>query len=75
MERFLDKLANSGYGKDTRSEVLRLVTTKFYRELLDSKTGGRKLYRTSLEMERARKFKRLEVKNWFKPCIYQECNE
>ena len=67
VRRYLVKLANSGYGQDTRSQILRSATVKYYREILDDRTAGRKMYRSSQEMERARTYKGLEVKTWFKP--------
>ena len=67
VERFLIKLANSGYGQDTRSQIIRSATVKFYREVLDHRTGGKRLYRTSGEMEKTRVFKGLDVKTWFRP--------
>ena len=51
VEKFLKKLANSGYGQDTKSQVLSLATTKFNRELLDSKTEIIWLYRTSKDQD------------------------
>ena len=45
--KLLGKMANSGYGQSTRNQVLRSATVKYYREVLDSMTEGKKLYRTS----------------------------
>ena len=67
VERFLIKLATSGYDRGTRTEILRSATVKYYREILDSETGGRPLYRSSKEMQRDRTFKGLETKTWFRP--------
>ena len=59
---FFQKLANSGYDRETRTQILRSAMVKFYRKILDSKMGGHQLYRSSSEIERARRFKGLELK-------------
>ena len=63
---FMVKMANSGYNKATRWEVLRSATVKFYREKAEWLTGGKSLYRSKQEMATRRRFKALEATNWFR---------
>ena len=48
-----------------RWEILRLATTKYFRELAEWKTGGKAMYRGREEMALRRKFKAYEMTTWF----------
>ena len=63
--KFCTKLANSGYNQQTRWEVLRSATTKYFRDLAEWKTGGKAMYRGREELALRRKFKALEMTTWF----------
>ena len=67
IEKYLEKMANPGYGRSTREQVIRSAVMTFYREVLVDRTGGRRLYRSSEEMARSHTYKGLQVNNWFKP--------
>ena len=63
---FLKKMADSGYGHPTRNETILSAVRKYYRQILEQETGGRRLYRSSGEMAETRKLKSLMNKTWFK---------
>ena len=49
-----------------RKEVIKSAVTKYYRQILEQETGGRKLYRSAEEMAEGRRLKTLLNKTWFK---------
>ena len=65
-DKFIGKMANSGYSVSSRREVIRSGVVKYYRELLEWKTGGRRLYRTPDQMGQDRRFKGMEKMTWFR---------
>ena len=66
LEKFIGKMANSGYNVSSRREVIKSGVTKYYRELRDWRTGGKSLYRTQDQMGRDRRYKGLEKMTWFR---------
>ena len=67
LNRFLIKMADSGYGPPTRAEIIKSGLRKYYRRLGDQETGGPKLYRGPEEMRENRQYKELLTKRWFRP--------
>ena len=63
---FLQKMCDSGYGESTRSEVIKSATTKYFRQLMEQESGGRRLYRSAQEMAAGRRLKGLLNQTWFK---------
>ena len=39
---FLQKMADSGYKHPSRKEIIKSAVKKYYRQLLEQETGGRK---------------------------------
>ena len=64
---FLQKMANSGYDKATRWEVVKSATIKHYRQLAQAAAEGRSIYRSSGEMKEGRILKGLDKTQWFRP--------
>ena len=67
LDKFVQKLADSGYGKDTRKEILTAGIKRYYRLVLQQVNGGRSLYRSAREMAPKRSLKQLAPKTWFRP--------
>ena len=63
---FLQKMADSGYKHPSRKEIIKSAVKKYYRQLLEQETGGRKLYRSAEDMAETRKMKSLMNRSWFK---------
>ena len=64
---FINKLVNSGYGKDLRREILTAGIKRFYRLMLQEAAGGRSLYRSMEEIVPRRRLKGLSTRMWFRP--------
>ena len=47
---FCQKMMDSGYQHSTRMEVAKSAFKKFYRQILEQESGGRRLFRGSSEM-------------------------
>lgn len=60
-------MANSGYDRGTRWEVMKSATTKHYRQLAQAAAEGRSIYRGSEEMKEGRILKGLDKTQWFRP--------
>ena len=63
----IQKMANSGYGRDMRKEILVAGIKRYYRLVLQELAGGRSLYRPLDEMAPQRRMKALKTRLWFKP--------
>ena len=58
---FIQKLVDSGYGRDNRREILTSGIKRYYRLVLQEVSGGRSIYRTLEEMIPQRRIKGLKV--------------
>ena len=66
LERFLQKLTDSGYNAKARREIV-LSGLKRYRRLLHNEaTGGPRLYRSAKEMAGKCEIKAILGQSWFK---------
>ena len=63
---FLQKMCDSGYGKSTRLEVIKSAITKYYRQLMEQESGGRRIYRSTEEMAVGRRLKVFLNQTWFR---------
>ena len=63
---FIQKMTDSGYDHLTRSEVIKSAAKKFYCQLMEQESGGRRLYRSAEDMAVARRLKDLTNKTWFR---------
>ena len=52
---FIQKMTDSGYDHLTRSEVIKSAAKKFYRQLMEQESGGKRLYRSAEDMAAARR--------------------
>ena len=66
VDDFLLKMCDSGYNHSARKEIIVSAVKKYYRQILEEETGGRKVYRSSDEMAETRKLKALNNLTWFK---------
>ena len=64
--KFSQKIADSGYQKEVRKEILYFGITRYFRLVLLELSGGRKLYRSGKEMKESRDLKALKCRVWFK---------
>ena len=62
---FLQKMTDSGYDHLTRSEVIKSAAKKFYHQLMEQESGGKRLYRSAVDMAAARRLKDITNKAWF----------
>ena len=63
---FLQKLQDAGYNHNTRLEIIKAGTIKYYRQLANQQQGGQRLYRSAHDMKKRRSIKGLETRTWFK---------
>ena len=63
---FIQKMTDSGYDHLTRTEVIRSAAKKFYQQLMEQESGGKRVYRSAEEMASARRLKDLANKTWFR---------
>lgn len=63
---FIQKMCDSGYDHPTRMEVILSGVKKYYRQVVEQETGGRRLYRSQEHMASSRKLKSLKNKTWFR---------
>ena len=62
----MQKITDSGYDHQTRSEVIKSAAKKFYRQLVEQESGGKRLYRSAEDMATAKRLKDLTNKTWFR---------
>ena len=67
MKNLIQNLADSGYGKEIRVEILKAGIKRYYRLILQEIAGVRSLYRSLIETAPQRKLKKLTVRTWFRP--------
>ena len=63
----IQKLADSGYGKDGRREILRAGIKIYSKLVLQELAEGMSLYRSLSEMAPQRRLKHLSTRTWFRP--------
>ena len=63
---FIQKMCDSGYNHPTRMEVILCGVKKYYRQVVEQESGGRRLYRSQEDMASSRKLKNLRNKTWYK---------
>ena len=66
LEKFSQKLIDSGYGQEVCQEILKAGLTRYYRIVLQDAAGNRKLYRSAEEMREGRALKEFKNKSQFK---------
>ena len=64
VERFVQKLTDSGYLRRHRKEIIRSGCINFCRRQIQDRTGGKRLYRTEGEMKASRKAKKFGTQYW-----------
>ena len=63
---FLQKMTDSGYDHPTRTEVIKSAVKKFYRQVMEQESGGKRIYRSAEDMAVGRRLKDLTNKTWFR---------
>ena len=63
---FLQKMTDSGYDHPTSTEVIKSAVKKFYRQVMEQESGGKRIYRSAEDMAAARRLKDLTNKTWFR---------
>ena len=63
---YIQKMCDSGYSHDTRMEIIKSGTRKYYRQVLQQETGGQRINRGPEEMWEKRRIKPLLNKSWYR---------
>ena len=66
MMDFIQKMCDSGYDHQARMEVILSGVKKFYRQVIEQESGGRRIYRSQEDMASARRLKSFRNKTWFR---------
>ena len=54
---YIQKMCDSGYDHPTRVEVIKSGVKKYFRQVVEQESGGRRIYRSAEEMASSRKLK------------------
>ena len=63
---FIQKITDSEYDHPTRTEVIRSAAKKFYRQVMEQESRGKRIRRSAEDMAAARRIKELSNKTWFR---------
>ena len=59
---FIQKMSDSGYEHKMRMEVIMSGVKKYFRQIVEQESGGKRLYRSQEDMAQSRKLKSLRNK-------------
>lgn len=63
---YLQKLTDNDYDHNTRMEIVKSTTKKYFGQVMDQESGGRRLQRSASGMSKERTLKAFLTKNWYK---------
>ena len=66
LQDYIQKMCDSGYSHETRMEIIKSGTRKYYRQVLQQETGGQRINRGPEEMWEKRRIKPLLNKSWYR---------
>ena len=66
IEKFLQKMSDSGYDPKTREEVVRSAVRKHHRDLQTARNLGGSIYQTREELDKKKQLSKLINRPWYR---------